>query len=250
MSYESGEGVTRDLARAVSLYQQACDGGEAAGCSNLGALYESGEGVPQNSAHAATLFQQACDGGYAPGCNNLGVMYGKGEGVTQDLARAASLYEQACYGGDAWGCLNLGVSRATADSLFDLAMRASEAGDDSTLHSTAEPALQTYRAFQVLDLDAHFHVGLLALATGDTALARARADTMAAAVPDHLLATILRIDLARLQGDTASVTRLSLDFLDAYDREMATGQAEYQAHTNLVEQRRREAYDETAAYRP
>jgi TPR repeat protein len=175
-------------------------------------------------------------------------MYDKGEGVTRDLARAVSLYQQACDGGEALGCLNLGVSRATADSLFDLAMRASEAGDDSTLHSTAEPALQTYRALEVLDLDTHFHVGLLGLATGDTALARARADTIEAAVPDHLLATILRTVLARLRGDTASVTRLSLDFLDGYDREMATGRAEYQAHRNSIEVRRREADDETAAH--
>jgi TonB family protein len=243
--YQNGEGVTQDLARTAGLFQQACDGGMVEGCYNLGVLYHSGEGVTQDLARAIILYQQGCDGGFAQGCSNLGLLYYNGEGVTQDLARAASLFQQACDGGESVGCSNLGVMYATADSLFDLAVRASEAGEDSTLHSTAEPALQAYRAFEVLDLDAHYHVGLLGLATGDTALARARADTMEAAVPDHLLATILRIDLARLQGDTASVTRLSLDFLDAYDREMATGRAEYQAHTNVVERRRREADDET-----
>ena len=36
--------VTRDLARAASLYQQACDGGAVEGCFNLGVMYDAGEG--------------------------------------------------------------------------------------------------------------------------------------------------------------------------------------------------------------
>ena len=47
----------------------------------------------------ASLYQKACDGGDAAACNNLGVMYYDGAGVPQDYTRAASLYEQACDGG-------------------------------------------------------------------------------------------------------------------------------------------------------
>ncbi len=48
--YQSGEGATQDFAHAASLYEQACDGGEMRGCTNLG------------FARAASLYQQACDG--------------------------------------------------------------------------------------------------------------------------------------------------------------------------------------------
>ncbi len=46
----------------------SCDGGNATACSYLGVLYHNGEGVAQDLARAASLYQQACDGGYAPAC--------------------------------------------------------------------------------------------------------------------------------------------------------------------------------------
>jgi TPR repeat protein len=33
--YERGRGVAKDRARAAALYKQACDGGDAKGCTNL-----------------------------------------------------------------------------------------------------------------------------------------------------------------------------------------------------------------------
>ena len=66
--YATGDGVTRDVARAATLFQRACDGGEARGCYALAVSYNTGVGVTQDLARAATLFRQACDGGYAAGC--------------------------------------------------------------------------------------------------------------------------------------------------------------------------------------
>ena len=91
--YQSGEGATQDFARAASLYEQACDGGEMRGCTNLG------------FARAASLYEQACDGGEVRGCTNLGRMYRDGQGVTQDFARAATLWQQACDGGEVEACI-------------------------------------------------------------------------------------------------------------------------------------------------
>ena len=62
------QGVTQDHTRAVSLYQQACDGGHMSGCSNLGVMYETGEGVTQDLSRAASLYEQACDGGLVAAC--------------------------------------------------------------------------------------------------------------------------------------------------------------------------------------
>ena len=52
-----------------------------------------------NYAQAAKLWEQACNGGDAKGCFNLGVLYANGQGVKQNHAQAAKLYEQACHGG-------------------------------------------------------------------------------------------------------------------------------------------------------
>jgi TPR repeat protein len=71
--YDTGQGVSIDKSRAVQLYTDACNGGAATGCHNLGLLYYNGEGVPQNKAAAAQLFIRACDEGYADDCNHLGL---------------------------------------------------------------------------------------------------------------------------------------------------------------------------------
>ena len=106
--YEHGWGVARDYARARSLYERACDGGSAIGCSNLGVLYENGLGIARDYSQAASLFKKACDGGSAYGCGNLGWMYQDGRAAAQDYAQAASLYQKACDGGDANSCGSLG----------------------------------------------------------------------------------------------------------------------------------------------
>jgi TPR repeat protein len=66
--YEVGEVVRKVAARAAALFEQACDGGFAAGCNNLGRMYEAGEGVPKDATRAAALYRRACDGGYTAAC--------------------------------------------------------------------------------------------------------------------------------------------------------------------------------------
>ena len=59
----------------------SCDDGNATACNHLGFMYENGEGVTRDPARAASLYQQACDGGYAEACNDLGLMYRNGRTV-------------------------------------------------------------------------------------------------------------------------------------------------------------------------
>ena len=42
------------------------------GCFNIGLLFEEGHGVSKDEARAATLYATACEGGHAVGCSNLG----------------------------------------------------------------------------------------------------------------------------------------------------------------------------------
>ncbi len=46
----------------------SCDDGNATACYNLGALYANGERVTRDLARAVSLYQQACDGGLARAC--------------------------------------------------------------------------------------------------------------------------------------------------------------------------------------
>jgi hypothetical protein len=73
-----------------------CDGGEAAGCFNLGVLYDDGRGVKQDDFKAAKLYEKACDGGIAESCYNFGHLYYKGEGVRESTQRAKEYFDKAC----------------------------------------------------------------------------------------------------------------------------------------------------------
>jgi hypothetical protein len=68
----------------VRLFTALCEGGEAAGCFNLGWMYRQGEGVAQDDQQAVALYRQACEGGYARGCTSLENMDAEGRGVPQD----------------------------------------------------------------------------------------------------------------------------------------------------------------------
>ncbi|MHA7629259.1 tetratricopeptide repeat protein [Corallococcus sp. M7] len=57
-----GVGVQTDAPRAAALITALCDSGEAAICGMLGDLYEKGRGVERNVERARTLKQKACEG--------------------------------------------------------------------------------------------------------------------------------------------------------------------------------------------
>ncbi|MBI1341292.1 trypsin-like serine protease, partial [bacterium] len=117
MTY-AGQGVARNYGRAWELFQKGCDGGVAKGCFNVAALYERGEGVAQDFGRARELYRQACDGGEAQGCTELGALYARGLGVAQDYGRARELYQRACDGGEvAGGCFNLGLMYANGQGV-------------------------------------------------------------------------------------------------------------------------------------
>ena len=54
--------------------KKACDGGETAGCLNLGNMYYQGEGVRQSNDIAQVYYGKACDGGNARGCKNYAIL--------------------------------------------------------------------------------------------------------------------------------------------------------------------------------
>lgn len=109
LMYRHGQGVGPDDAQAVALYRKACDGGHLGACNNLGNEYDRGRGVTMDKAQAVALYRKACDGGAPVGCDNLGRMYEKGRGVALDAGRAVALFRKSCDGGFLKGCNRLGL---------------------------------------------------------------------------------------------------------------------------------------------
>jgi len=62
---------------------------------NLGLCYATGEGVHKDIAKAVALWEEGTLRGYGPAKFNLGMLYFKGEGVQRNIARAMDLLDDA-----------------------------------------------------------------------------------------------------------------------------------------------------------
>ncbi|WP_158617713.1 SEL1-like repeat protein [Corallococcus sp. CA049B] len=105
----TGDGVTKDVARAATLYELGCNGDDVRACVALGVLKEEGRGVAKDEAEAARLYARGCERSQPEGCGHLALLYGEGRGVAKDAAQAVRLYERGCAGDDRLSCNNLGV---------------------------------------------------------------------------------------------------------------------------------------------
>ena len=78
-------------------------------------LLLTGMNVVLSAGSEIKLLGEACDGGYAEKCYDLGVIYRDGRIIDQDTLKAKELFKKACDGGDTRGCDVLG-SKNTADT--------------------------------------------------------------------------------------------------------------------------------------
>ncbi|MEI6279457.1 MAG: tetratricopeptide repeat protein [Verrucomicrobiae bacterium] len=98
-AYETGTGADAD--KAIQWYQKAAAAGNLDAMVALGKAYAEGNGVTRDEAKAATLFEQAAAKDRADAINNLGVLYAKGRGVSKDPTKAKTLYARAAELGNA-----------------------------------------------------------------------------------------------------------------------------------------------------
>jgi TPR repeat protein len=63
--------LAKDFPKAVSLYERACQAGEARACTSLGSMALIGEGGRKDASWARALYEKACKGGDAEGCGKL-----------------------------------------------------------------------------------------------------------------------------------------------------------------------------------
>ena len=128
-----------------------------------------------------------------------------------------------------------------AERLFNRVMRALSAGDTAQARTFVPMALAAYQRVPDLDIDARYHLGTLHLLAEDPTAARAEADTILTADPNHLFGLFVAAQAEQAQGDQAAARELYQRFLEVYPAEAQRGLAEYQAHQSALDGMRADA---------
>ncbi|MGZ5044937.1 MAG: J domain-containing protein [Methylobacter sp.] len=108
LTYASPQGITKDDKQAADWLSKAAEQGHREAQTKLGFMYAAGKGVAQNYNSAVYWCYKAAEQGDAIAQFNLGLMYAKGQGVAQDNSLAVSWYSKAAEQGDAHAQYNLG----------------------------------------------------------------------------------------------------------------------------------------------
>jgi TPR repeat protein len=112
-----GQGVQKDIAKAVPLFRDAADKGVVIAQNALGYLYGQGIGLPKDTALSLAWYRKAAEQGAPNAQLNLGIAYEEGNGVKQDLAQAAMWYRKAAAFGIGEAKKRLGALEAKMKSL-------------------------------------------------------------------------------------------------------------------------------------
>lgn len=131
------------------------------------------------------------------------------------------------------------------DRLFNRVMALAAAGQDDSVSFFAPMAINALAALMPLDAHRRYDLGLIHLAAGDAAQAKAQADTILAEQPAHLLGLALAMRAATSQGRTADAKRLGAKLTASAASERAKGLREYNDHAPDIT----EAIEEAAGTR-
>ena len=104
MHYYNGDGLTKDLERAIHWFTKSAEAGNPQAQFNLGSLYSAGQGVKQSRVKAVEWFTKAAAQGHGRALYNLGIAYAKGaDGIEVDIPKALDLFERSAFSDDAKG---------------------------------------------------------------------------------------------------------------------------------------------------
>jgi hypothetical protein len=99
-------GRTRE---AVQAFQHAASAGSAEGAHRLALLYAQGaDGIPRDEAHALELFEKAAAAGHVRAEINAGTLYFRGRGTPKNLMKARGWLEKAAAQNDPYALYMLG----------------------------------------------------------------------------------------------------------------------------------------------
>jgi tetratricopeptide (TPR) repeat protein len=127
-----------------------------------------------------------------------------------------------------------GTPREQADRLFDRIMREREAGNLERAAGFLPMAIAAYNQAGELDADGLYHLSMLQSAAGDLPAARATAERILVAAPDHLLGLAAAADAAADAGDSATARKHWSHFLEVFDVESGKPLQEYLDHGRIL----------------
>jgi len=122
-----------------------------------------------------------------------------------------------------------------AERLYDRIMTEHEAGRQDAVRSFLPMARAAYEMLDSLNLDQRYDLGRLGEVGGDTALARAQADTILQKRPTHLLGLILAARIARLEKNETQARALDARLVAAAPAERSAALPEYLLHKNDID---------------
>lgn len=100
--YESGEGVPKNLTKAIEWYLKSANQGLAQAQYNLAVIYAYGRDVPKDSKKAIEYFEKSANQDFEPAQYNLGDIYANGRfGVPKDSEKSIKWFGQAAKQGNA-----------------------------------------------------------------------------------------------------------------------------------------------------
>ena len=126
--------------------------------------------------------------------------------------------------------------REAADRLYNRAMEMQEQGAPRASFF-ANMGVQAYQRVppDQVDADLRFHVGLLQLAGGNPAAARAEADTILGSAPKDLFGLLLAARAARAEGNGQEADSFMSRYRQAFGRADLSSRQDYEAHRELLQ---------------
>lgn len=93
--YAQGEIKSKNINKAVDFFKKSAQKDDTDAQFYLGLLYKNGNGVPQDFSKANLYFEKAARKGFYPAQYELGLLYLRGLGVERDFHQAKNLLEKA-----------------------------------------------------------------------------------------------------------------------------------------------------------
>jgi hypothetical protein len=122
-----------------------------------------------------------------------------------------------------------------AERLYDRIMTEHEAGRAENVQAFMPMAVAAYEMLGPLSLDQRYDLGRLGEVGGDTALARAQADTILRTRPTHLLGLILSARVARAERSEPRARAFDARLLAGEASERAAALPEYLLHKSDID---------------
>lgn len=114
---ENGDGMEKDIERAVYYYNMAAGNGNTFAQYRLGYCYENGKGAEKDTEKAVYYYTMAAEQGHVKSRYRLGYIYENGKGVEKDMKKAAHYYALASEKGNVNAQFHLGKCYANGNGV-------------------------------------------------------------------------------------------------------------------------------------